>query len=227
MLKESCLSQTISTESKRFPTLQESRFELSSDYTCEVTNDMQYLRQYFFIREYAYRTDLGLKNFSGEEDKTDQYSHFIIVRIGHFVIAGSRLTVVPIGIERSLPLEEDGFVLREMYPLLNKVNYCELGRTAILPQYRQGKFLEDMFRVAAQVAIAQDCKFLVGASPTAVARRFRSIYNQMGYPTQIHLDIHPPVKPIHEHLKLKFLITTLCPEERWNLKLSHEFCQAA
>lgn len=193
--------------------LMDYRKELPENFVCETTYDMQYLRQYFLIREYAYRVDLGLQNFSGEEDELDLESQFIIARKGHFVVAGARLTIVPIGVDRSLPVESESFKVKEIFPALAHYNYCELGRTAVLPQYRNGLLLDEVFRVAAEAAVESGCKFLVGASPPSVARRFRNSYNSMGYPTTIHEDIRPPLKPIHEHLRLKFLVTNLCPQE--------------
>ena len=93
------------------------------------------------------------------------------------------------------------------------MNYCELGRTAILPKYRTGDFLEEMFSLSARVAIERDCKILFGASPKAVARRFCAAFNKLGYPTIVHKSIRPPMQRVHEGLGLYFLVINLAPDE--------------
>lgn len=191
--------------------LHEFRKKEPTEVSYECSNDMQYLRQYFFIREYAYRMDLQLQEFSGAEDTIDQYSYFIIARKGHFVVAGARLTISTPHSPRKLPLESEDFFVKHVMPELKYVPYAELGRTAVLPDYRSGDYLNEIFRVASETAIKFGCRYMLGASPAAVARRFRQAFHQLGYPTQIHSDIKPPVKPIHEHLRLQFITVNLQP----------------
>ena len=195
------------------PTLGELRAETPNQYTYEISNNMQYLRQYFFIREYAYRLDLQLKHFSGQEDEIDQYSHFIIARKGHFCVGGARLTISTTKNRVKLPLEDENFSIRKAVPELESVNYCELGRTAVLPDYRSGDCLDNIFKLSAVVAHEFGCTHMMGVSPPAVARRFKAAYTHLGYKTEIRSDIKTPVKPIHEHLNLKFILVDLTSQE--------------
>ncbi len=199
------------------------RQDLPKDTQFEVTYNMQHLQQYFFVREYAYRLDLGLKHFSGAEDEVDQYSQFILARKGHFVLGGARLTVVHPRSNKMLALESESFVLRKMFPILTRYSYCELGRTALLPQYRNGDILSEIFRISAETAVSQGCKFLFGVSPRSVARRFRNAYNALGYPTEIYDAIPAPVKPIHENLNIQFLATHLAPADGLMLEYLPQF----
>lgn len=189
--------------------LQEARNEGPEDILYECTADMQYLRQYFFIREYAYRVDLQLKNFSGAEDEIDQYSHFIVARKGHFVVGGSRLTISSPNKRVRLPLEHGNFQVATLLPELSQDSYCELGRTAILPDYRTGQVLDNIFKLSADIAKRLGCTHMAGVSPPAVARRFKHTYQQLGYQTNIREDIAVPVAAIHEHLRLKFILVNL------------------
>jgi Acetyltransferase (GNAT) domain len=220
MISSDRLSRSVVYEFVSAKELAVARKELPTDIKFETSCDMQYLQQYFFVREYAYRLDLRLQQFSGVEDEVDQYSQFIIARKGHFVLGGARLTVIHPNACRPLSLESDNFVLRKMFPVLHKYSYCELGRTAVLPQYRSGDILSEIFRISAVLAASQGCKFLFGVSPYSVARRFRNVYNSLGYPTEIYENIKAPVKPVHEHLKIKFLSTQLAPNEMLPLEYS-------
>jgi hypothetical protein len=196
-----------------YPTLGQYRESEPDEIIVECSNKMEYLRQYFFIREYIYTRDLHLKSFSGQEDEIDQYSHFIIARKGSFCIGGARLTVSPAHAPKRLPLEDEQFSVRELYPQLASMDYCELGRTALLPQYRSGENLMEIFKLSAQVAKENGCKLLFGASPKAVSRRFKAAFNQMGYPTIIHDTVRPPMQAVHEGLGLYFMVLNLCPDE--------------
>lgn len=198
---------------QQLATLSSHRINLPEEFVSEVSFDMQHLNQYFTLREYIYRTDLGLKNFIGAEDSLDEVSQFVLLRKGHFVVAGSRLTIRKAKSNQLLPLESDHFRITSLFPDLVDIDYCELGRTVVLPEYRNGQLLDEMFRVAAEAAMANGCKYILGVSPPAVARRFKTAYNLMGFPSIILNSIKPPVKPIHEHLKLKFLIGSLSPKD--------------
>lgn len=196
-----------------YPTLEEQRVSGDHEVTVEYSNNMQFLQQYFYIREYIYTRDLNLKSFSGDEDSTDQYSQFIIARKGMFCFGGARLTISPVGNRKKLPLEDTNFNILDMYPELADEPYCELGRTAILPKFRDGECLDQIFALSAEIAISRGCRLLFGASPKSVARRFKASFNKLGYPTIIHSTIKPPMQRIHEGLGLNFLIINLAPNE--------------
>lgn len=191
------------------PRLEEQRIELPEQYIIECSNDMQYLRQYYFIREYAYRYDLKVSAFFSNEDEVDRYSHLIIARKGHFCVGGSRLTISTFDKRLKLPIERGTFDIQQTLPILKNVSYCELGRTAILPQYRNGDFLKQMFDYSAKVALGFGCEYMVGASPPAVARRFQKVFRDLGYPTRILENIAVPLGEENQHMELQFIIVGL------------------
>ncbi len=190
-------------------TLEESRGELPEELTVECTTDMQYLNQYYFIREYAYKNDLRVKTFSGEEDAIDKRSHLVIARRGHFCIGGARLTISTKEKPAKLPLERGDFNVHDHVPFLSHVNYCELGRTAVLPQYRDSEALTLLFQLAIDIAHQHGCKYLFGASPPAVARLFQRTFRHLGYRDDLRKDIPVPMGPENEHLNLVFKIIYL------------------
>lgn len=189
--------------------LEEQRHELPDDLMVEATTDMQYLNQYYFIREYAYRTDLKVKTFKGDEDEIDKRSHLIIARRGHFCVGGSRLTISTVEKPALLPLERGDFRVKDHVPDTAHVNYCELGRSAVIPQYRDSQALHEIFKLSIQIARAHQCKYLFGASPPAVARLFQRTFRHLGCRDDLHPEIPVPMGPENEHLKLVFKIIYL------------------
>ncbi|MBY0355234.1 MAG: hypothetical protein K2Q12_05835 [Rickettsiales bacterium] len=205
------MSLSLLSTPRHAPTLSEFRIAEPEEVIIEPTNRMEYLHQYFFIREYIYSRDLGLENFSGAEDAIDQYSHFIVARKGEFCFGGARLTISYADTPSILPLEHDEFRISKLFPRLAGVTYCELGRTALLPAYRSGEHLNAIFAAAIDLAINEGCKVFLGASPRVVARRFCTAFRQHGYPAMVHPTLAVPKQAVHEGIDLSFLIGSLDP----------------
>lgn len=190
-------------------TLDEGRTALPDDVIVECSTDLQYLNQYFFIREYAYRTDLKVATFSGQEDALDRKSHLLIVRKGHFCIGGARLTISTREQRQPLPLERGDFDVQHYVPELRTANYCELGRTAMLPQFRDNAATREIFALAIRIAKEHRCQYLVGVSPPSVARRFKMTFESFGYRYELRKDVPVPLGAENQHLKLLFQIGQL------------------
>ncbi len=191
-------------------TLQEERKNDSLNLQVECSTDMQYLNQYYFIRQYAYQNDLQVKSFTGEEDDIDLRSNLLIARKGHFCVGGARLTISKASNRVKLPLERgDDYRLTDYLPWLSELNYCELGRTAIIPQYRDSDALHKLFALALDIARQNSCEYMVGVSPPAVARHFKKTYMALGLQPEIRKDIPAPLGPENQHMILHFQIAKL------------------
>ena len=190
-------------------TLEATRKQLPEDLIVECTSDMQYINQYFFIREYAYRNDLEVKTFCGEEDEMDKRSYQLIARKGHFCIGGSRLVISTPDKPAKLPLERGDFNLHDHLPFLEGGSYGEVGRTAILPQFRDSAAVKGMFNLSIEMAKEKGCKYLFGASPPSVARLFQRQVRQLGYRDELRPDIPIPMGDENKHLNLTLKIIYL------------------
>jgi hypothetical protein len=190
-------------------TLEESRAELPQEVNVECTTNMQYLNQYFFIREHVYRNDLQVKTFSGAEDEIDRRSHLIIARVGHFCIGGLRLTISKPESPQRLGLERGDFNLHDYLPGLKNINYSDISRVAILPQYRDSKAVQRMLSLAADIALQHNCCYIFGASPPAVARRFQRTFHSLGFREELRPDVPMPTGSENKEMKLIFQILHL------------------
>jgi len=190
-------------------TLSERRIELPSEMKVECTTNMQYLNQYYFIREHVYRNDLQVKTFSGEEDAIDRRSHLIVARMGHFCIGGLRLTISKPQDRQKLALERGSFDIHEHLPGLRDISYSDVSKVAILPQYRDSLAIHKMLDMAADIALKNDCRYIFGASPPAVARLFQRTFRHLGYREELRPEIPMPTGPENKHLHLIFQILHL------------------
>lgn len=190
-------------------TLEDQRVPLPQVMDVECTTNMQYLNQYYFIREHVYRQDLQVKTFSGAEDAIDRRSHLIIARIGHFCIGGLRLTISKPSNPQKLALERGAFDIHQYVPGLKDICYSDVSKVAILPQYRDSLAIHRMLNLAADIALQHDCHFIFGASPPPVARLFQRTFRHLGYREELRPDVPMPTGEENKHLHLIFQILHL------------------
>ena len=191
--------------------------EFLAPLTYEYTTNKALLEQYYQIREECYREGLGLENFSGAEDEYDRIGHIAIARRGNKVIGGIRLTVSTPDSTVRLPLEEEGFMMKDIFPELGlpKLNYCEITRLAVIPTFRVGDTSKELIRLMLQKAIVENCAYQFSVAPLIQARNYRMLIKQIGFLPIIRTDIEVPEKAIYEHLnygKMCVSITSLRTE---------------
>lgn len=185
-------------------TLNEQRQTLPRGILVECSTDMQYLNQYYFIREYLYRTELKVLSFNGAEDEIDRRSHIIIARVGHFCIGGLRITISKRNHRMPINIERDGFDIRDQLPFLNDHDYCDVGRAAVLPEYRHANVIAELFRVGIAIGRKHGCTYLLGGSPPTQARLFHRISKDLVKHSELRPDIRLPMGKENSHLKLMF-----------------------
>jgi hypothetical protein len=183
----------------------------------EFTTEQRFLEQYYKIREDCYREDLGLDDFSGAEDEYDRIGHIAIVRHGDEVIAGARLVICKPHSGIKLPLEEEGFIIKELFPELGleDVAYCEVTRLAILPAFREGSVHKELTELMIEKSIKEGCYYHFSVAPLLQARNSRILGKRLGVLHIIRTDIEVPYKPIYRHLnqeKICLSLTYFFPE---------------
>lgn len=172
-------------------------------YTWEGHTQKQ-LQQYFEVRQKTYADHLGLKYFSGKLDWEDLNSEILLVLSGEECVGGARLTVHSDEVNPHLPLEEKGFILKELFPDLNLENatYGELSRLALLSEYRDGIQSEILYEHIGDKCKELNIKYLFSVSPYNQARRVRRVALSHGFGAEIFKDIRVPPKPIYEGVEM-------------------------
>ncbi|WP_372742561.1 hypothetical protein, partial [Neptunomonas sp.] len=104
----------------------------------ELTKNPQHLNDYYKIREECFRTDLLLTAFDGSEDQHDKEGYILIARDGDRCIGGARINGCSPKADTRLPIENDDFIIKDLFPdlSLEKHAYCQWTRLALLPEYR-------------------------------------------------------------------------------------------
>jgi hypothetical protein len=164
------------------------------------SKDPKLLQEYFVVRERCYRlVKDGPKDFSGHEDAFDRNADILVVRAGDSVIGGARIVSNKLAEKSSIPLESEGFKMKNIFPDLdlNKHSYCEFGRLAVLPQYRSMALIEDIVLTLIMRAIETKHKYMFAMNPLVQARCYRKICKKLRLlrPYNIHTEIEIPQKP--------------------------------
>ena len=146
----------------------------------EVTNDQDLVKQYFKIREEAYKDSY---NFCPKEDFFDKVSDFIIAKSGSVAIGGIRITIsspenrIPIPIESCVDFERE-------FPEIDfsKITYGEATRLAVLPSYRNGEVSGKIQKMCVENSLGKmNVDLCFGCGPATQTRRLEIMFRRMGY----------------------------------------------
>jgi hypothetical protein len=169
----------------------------------EFTRDPALLHQYRELYESECRV-VSLPSFYAAENDYNQKSHILVVRQGKLCVGGGRLSVRTPRQPNSLPLEINGFRLRDYFPELEQkqMRYGELSRLVILPDFRTGDVTREIFRNMYRKSLALDLDMVYAAAPLVNVRSYKNQCLAVGLKEpRVHLDIEVPPYPGHEEVK--------------------------
>lgn len=183
---------------------------MSPELIYEFSNDPNLLAPYYRIREECYKEVWGLKIFSGAEDEFDRRGHILIVRNGNEVVGGGRLVLRSAFSSNRLPMETENFLLHKVLPLTENENaiFGEIGRIAIIPEYRGKKTAKIGFYLVLQAQL-HHCRYLTTVAPKGQAEKYRDIAGQFGVKIQIFEDVAIADHPYYNNIDMKLLLCDL------------------
>ena len=171
--------------------------------TFEFSTEKFLLNQYYELREKCYRNDLMLPNFSGEPDIYDSTGNIFIARKDDVVIGGARMNISSHNERIILPLEEDGFIMQQLFPELHLENksYFETARFVVDYPYRHLTSIGIIISYSViKKAIENKCAYQFTIATLVNSRNIRKICNNLGMKHEILTDIKVPIKPIYSGL---------------------------
>lgn len=173
----------------------------------EYTADKDLLDQYYQLREDCYKQEWGLSVFSGVEDEHDKQGHILIVREGDKVIGGGRVVFRYNFSTLKLPMETDTFLLHEMLPEIGVGSKLigEIGRIAVLPEYRGHKLADIGFYLLAKSQLC-GCHYLTTVAPVKQAVRYTRIADKFGIKISTMESIPVADHPYYNHIEMRLLI---------------------
>ena len=168
-----------------------------------VTTEEDLKKQYYKIREAAYRQLLDDDKFTAPEDEFDKNGHIFVAKSANVCVGGLRITVSKPGSENRLPLETEDFRIKDFFPWLTfmGVTYSEPSKLALLPDYRDGQVLENLFFESIKYYTQQlGVEIAFGRSAILQTRRFKQYINSAGFNFISRYDINLPHHDYYAHL---------------------------
>ena len=167
--------------------LNEARFSqpemTSHNITYRMTEDRVLVEQYFAIRQEIYREVYNDPNVG--EDYTDRISKIFVATAGFGnVIGGIRLTVSTPLMPNMLPIENSGVNLRRIFPKIDfdKVVIGEAGRSAVLPDYRNGEVCNRLQMISKEYFVKEmGAEIGFGCCDLPNMRRLKKFFGRLGY----------------------------------------------
>lgn len=149
----------------------------------EITNDPDFLKQYFELREKTFKRVLGLSNFDGAGELSDEKSDIFVARIGRRVIGGVR--IFGSSSTQRLPLEFRSDRLGSQLPdlALDSHGYCQWMRLT-LTQETDIPFKElhrDFFLALAIATNNLGYRYGFCVSSKVHQRLYKQIFAKIGY----------------------------------------------
>lgn len=187
--------------------------------TFEFTNDPAMIARYIELREKIYAkelyddeielSELRGNGLVGPRDDFDGLSDILIVRAGNNVVGGARLTVSSPSNPCTLPMEFDGFRIKDCLAGIDSQRsiYAEFSRFIMLPGFRSPLHSREVFRKIDQRARHLGVQYIFAATPMIQAIAYRRIYRSLGRRLIICEDILYPKNPIHGGVHMHFLMT--------------------
>ena len=184
--------------------------------TMAFSTDESELEQYYQIRKQAYREVLHLSQYSGGQEPEDLESMILIVKAGTTVIGGARLTISTPQNHKKLPIEGEGFDINSVYPEidLTKINYCEMSRLALLPEFRDGHVMKEISNTMLNYCLLQNIQLGFAGNTPLHARRFERIFNHLGYGFIVREDVNIQ-KEMYEQIRVVFSVADFTRDQRY------------
>lgn len=184
----------------------------------EFSKDKALLHQYYELRHKMYTNMWNLEHFEGGEDFYDSCSEILIARLGKLCVGGARITVKKPDIR--LPMEGDDFNLEALLPEydLKHNTYAECSRLAMLPQFRDGDNITDMYATLNAKGVSMGVRYAFAIAPISQARGYCMMHHRMGIHTyKLLKHVAVPDRPEFEGIRmcLSMLdLTAFLPEQR-------------
>jgi hypothetical protein len=192
----------------------------------EFTTKPDLLSQYYALVTKCYEDDLDVqleetskRHTHTKRDDESQGEHIIVACAGTYVIGGARLVISNWQAQVRLPLEAEDFLLQEVLPdvsLVNK-NYCELGRLAVLLDFRGREIVRHILYYSLSLAQLHDCRYGFWIAPEIQARYYKQVLKKHGVQSAIHEAVLFPYRRVYKNIPGRIVLSSCdltCPDFR-------------
>ncbi|MBD3669815.1 MAG: hypothetical protein HUJ29_03500 [Gammaproteobacteria bacterium] len=176
----------------------------------EITHKPEHLAQYSELLVRLYKQDLELdfteQHMQAGVASVQANERVFIVRDGHRVIAGSKISYACRGQGIALPMEEGKFSVTPLLPDGQSVQvYGEIGRLVVDPDYRGREILLQLIDTITQYSLGIGCQFLFVLAPALNAVLYRRVCRGLSMVVRQHKEVALPDKALYRKLDIKLL----------------------
>ncbi len=185
------INQTVNKPKKR------KRIDLSL-VDVKISKDPELLKQYYDLREEAYRNDSGFSNYSGDENEFDREGVIFLGIFEDKVVAGARL--VSSSNIAYLPHEnpEKKFTYLDLCKTvdidLSGTIYSEISALTIKRELRSN-FLDNLFGCIVDYCRSENIKYVFGVADLVCSRDYRMAIEKVGIKSIFINKVIAPRKP--------------------------------
>jgi len=151
------------------------------------TDDTGLFEEYEEVRRTCYKEMIGLPTMEDTPNlSVVHYRDLLVVTYYDVVIGGGKIVGRFPGDTHTLPMEDESFLLPEIFPgfNLNENPYCEFTRLSLLPAVRSQALLHWMFIEMVSFAIAKGYKYIFSVASLRQARCNRLGAKSIGLPNE-------------------------------------------
>jgi hypothetical protein len=172
--------------------------------------------EYAKVRDEVYQEQFALPTAAIIHDDYDfqPSTDILIVKHHDRVIGGARIIFRLRGSDTLMPFEFEGFKLPDVLPGLGLDDkcYCEVDRTILFREYREGELGREIVRQSAYHAKVRGADFLFTVCPLVQARNYKLHCSSLGIHFDIRKDIEVPDRPAFNGKRMWLTVTDLkCP----------------
>lgn len=165
-----------------------------------------WFEQYLALREVCFREELGVDSTSTSLDHYDLSGYLLLVIADNVCVGGARLNeAISGGLHggERLPLENDDFMLNQVFPELNKTGtrYAQWTRLVLDEKFRTPDVLSLLAASMAELSIQREHQYCFNVSGTQRARLYRRLHLSQGFRCEIRRDITMPTDNEFGHLE--------------------------
>lgn len=164
-----------------------------------ITNDKNFLDQYYELRNDIFRNERGWKNHEWFENEFDRAGKIVVaIDEDKKVIGGLRVMTSVNNDHLSDEFPGTEFVYPNLFDKMGldkTLAYAEIDGVVVLKEHRNRYVMKEVVRVAAEYAESLNCAYLIGIAPLHICRNDRAVFRSIGY-SEVSIAVSFPWKEL-------------------------------
>ena len=155
------------------------------------TEDEKFLKQYYFLRQEAYRLQYNWPNFDGSECDFDHWGRILVAVKDGVVIGGLRLMFSDRSKYLANEIPGTQFEYEKLirkYDNRENIVIAEISGMVVAKEYRDNSVMQALFAIAFEESKREKCHYVFSIALIVVCRRDRRTLRKLGYDLEIVIN---------------------------------------